>query len=55
MTSRDRSAEPLIGARLSPSLVGTVERVAGAQGLSKSALVRRALIAYVLPEDGDDA
>ena len=50
---RDRSTEPLLGARLSPSFSGTVERVASAQGLSKSALVRRALVAYVLPDGSD--
>jgi hypothetical protein len=52
---RDRSGEPLLGVRLSRSFAGTVERVAASQGLSKSDFTRRALIAAVLPPDGDDA
>jgi predicted transcriptional regulator len=48
VAGRDRSGEPLLGARLSPALTGTVERVAKARHISKSALVRAALVAYLL-------
>jgi hypothetical protein len=52
---RKRSDERALNTWVSPSFSGTVERVASAEGLSKSALVRRALVAYMLPPDGDDA
>lgn len=43
-----KDGEKLIGAYAHPPLAGTVERVASARGISKSALVRRALVAYLL-------
>lgn len=51
---RDRSGEPLLGVRLSRPFAGTVERAAASEGLSKSDLTRRALVAYVLHPDGSD-
>jgi hypothetical protein len=41
--------DKLIAAYVPSPLAGAVERAATAKGLTKSALVRRALIAYVLP------
>jgi hypothetical protein len=52
--SRKRDGEQAVTVWTPSPFAGTVERVAGAQGVSRSALVRRALVAYVLP-DGDDA
>jgi Ribbon-helix-helix protein, copG family len=43
-----KDGDRLVGAYTSAPLSGTVERTARARGLSKSALIRRALVAYLL-------
>jgi hypothetical protein len=52
--ARKRDAEQAVTVWTPSPFAGTVERVAASQGLSRSALVRRALVAYVLSPDGDD-
>ena len=44
---RDRKDEPLIGVRATPSFTSAVESAAAARGLSKSAMIRRALASYL--------
>jgi hypothetical protein len=46
---RKRDDEKLVGAYAPSPFAGFVERVAATRGVSKSALIRQALVDYVLP------
>jgi ribbon-helix-helix CopG family protein len=54
VASRDRSDEPLIGVRVGPSFAKALASAAAVQGTSKSSVIRRALIDYLLPRSADD-
>lgn len=48
MARRERDSE-IVGSRMPVPFAGTVGRIAALEGVSKSTLIRRALLAYLLP------
>jgi hypothetical protein len=49
-----KDGDRLVGAYVPPSFAKALASAANVQGASKSSVIRRALIAYLLPRQGDD-